>query len=101
MKKLYTYIIIIAIGVIALNICFYRDIYLRQISYQKNILFQQAEKAGNEIESVVSKFESDINKILFSDDIAEILSSNDVKESGMRKLKLFYSTYADQLKPRP
>ena len=93
MKKLYTYLSIIAIGVIAINIFFYRDIYLRQISYQKNILFEQAKKAGNEIEYVVSKFESDINKILFSDDIAEIFNSADIKESGMRKLKLFYSTY--------
>ena len=98
MKKLYTYLLVIIIGVIALNVVFYRDIYLRQISYQKNILFQQAEKAGIEIESVVSKFESDINKILFSDDIAEIFNSADVKESGMRKLKLFYSTFDDLIK---
>lgn len=98
MKKLYTYLLVIIVGVIILNIIFYRDIYLRQISYQKNILFQQAEKAGIEIESVISKFESDINKILFSDDIAEIFRSEDIKESGMRKLKLFYSTYDDLIK---
>jgi signal transduction histidine kinase/CheY-like chemotaxis protein len=98
MKKLYISLVIIIIGIIALNIFFYYDIYLKQISYQKNILFQQAENAGNEIESVVSSFESDINKILFYDDIAEIFSSTDVKESGMRKLKMFYSTYNHLIK---
>ncbi len=98
MKKLYIYLIIIIAGIIALNIYFYYDIYLKQISYQKNILFQQAENAGNEIEMVVSKFESDINKILFHDDIAEIFNSSDIKESGMRKLKMFYSSYNQLIK---
>ena len=98
MKKLYIYLVIIIVGIIALNIYFYYDIYLRQISYQKNILFQQAENATNEIETVVSTFESDINKILFYDDIAEIFSSNDIKESGMRKLKMFYSSYNQFIK---
>ena len=98
MKKLYIFFTIVIAGVIALNIFFYYDIYLRQISYQKNILFQQAENAGNEIESAVSAFESDINKILFYEDVDEIFSSNDVKESGMRKLKMFYSTYNQLIK---
>ena len=98
MKKLYIYLVILIVGVIGLNIYFYYDIYLRQVSYQKNILFQQAENAGNEIESVVASFESDINKILFYDDIAEIFSSSDIKESGMRKLKMFYSTYNHLIK---
>ncbi len=98
MKRLYIALVIIITGIIALNIYFYYDIYIKQISYQKNILFQQAENAGNEIEAVVSSFESDINKILFYDDIAEIFSSTDVKESGMRKLKMFYSSYNHLIK---
>jgi signal transduction histidine kinase/CheY-like chemotaxis protein len=98
MKKLYISLIIVTTGVIALNILFFYQSYLRQISYQRNILFQQAENAGNEIESVVAAFESDINKILFYDDIAEIFGSSDIKEGGMRKLKMFYTTYNHLIK---
>ncbi len=98
MKRLYIYLAIVIIIVVGLNVLLFYQSYLRQISYQRNILFQQAENAGDEIESVVSAFESDINKILFYDDIAEIFSSSDIKEIGMRNLKVFYSTYTDLIK---
>jgi signal transduction histidine kinase/CheY-like chemotaxis protein len=98
MKKLYIYLAVVIIIVVGLNALLFYLSYLRQISYQRNILFQQAENAGDEIESVVSAFESDINKILFYDDIAEMFSSSDMKELGMRNLKVFYSTYNDLIK---
>jgi signal transduction histidine kinase/CheY-like chemotaxis protein len=98
MKRLYIYLAIVVVIIVGLNVLLFYQSYLRQISYQRNILFQQAENAGDEIESVVSAFESDINKILFYDDIAEIFSSSDIKEIGMRNLKVFYSTYTDLIK---
>jgi signal transduction histidine kinase/CheY-like chemotaxis protein len=98
MKRQYLYLVIVIIIIVGLNVLLFYQSYLRQISYQRNILFQEAENAGNEIESVVSAFESDINKILFYDDISEIFSSSDIKEMGMRNLKVFYSTYTDLIK---
>jgi signal transduction histidine kinase/CheY-like chemotaxis protein len=98
MKKLYIYLSIVIIIVIGLNVLLFYLSYLRQISYQRTILLQQAENAGDEIESVVSAFESDINKILYYEDIAEMFNSSDTKEIGMRNLKVFYSTYTNLIK---
>lgn len=78
---------------IALNSWLFYYLYMQQITYQKNILFQEAERCGSEIEKVAEKFEKDINFILFSDDITEIFSNAEDKTRGLRKLELYYSTY--------
>jgi signal transduction histidine kinase/CheY-like chemotaxis protein len=78
---------------IALNSWLFYYLYNQQIAYQKNILFQEAERCGSEIEKVAEKFEKDINFILFSDDITEIFSNTEDKSRGLRKLELYYSTY--------
>lgn len=67
-----------------------------QVNHQKNLLFRETEVCSQEIEQVVRKFESDLNYILFSDDITDLFSTEE--SDGLRKLQFFYSTYHDLIK---
>ena len=98
MKKYLVYIVSVIILVIAINLCFFYTFYKQQINYQKNILFQEAENCVNDIESSITFFESNINKILFTDDISQIFTDEAVKERTLQKLEIFYSTYGYLIK---
>ena len=96
MKK-YSIIIVAAfLLMIGINAYFFRSFYNMQISQQRNLLLEQTKVCSNEIERVVQKFESDLNYILFSDDIDEMFLKEN--SDGMRKLELFYSTYSNLIK---
>jgi hypothetical protein len=60
------------------------------------VLKSQIQVCKIEIERVVQRFESDLNYILFSDDISDIFSNEN--SDGLRKLQLFYSTYNNLVK---
>ncbi len=74
------------------------SLYREQINYQKNILTNQAELSISEIENVVHRFESDLNFVLFSDDISELFSEHFQNSNPLRKLELFYSSYSNLIK---
>jgi hypothetical protein len=96
MKRNFAIIILSFILLVAINVYFYNNFFDFQISHQKNILQKQTKVCVAEIERVVQKFESDLNYILFSDDVDEIFSSED--SDGLRKLQLFYSNYNELIK---
>ncbi len=98
MKKYFISIVLVITVVIAINVYFIRVIYKQQVNFQKNIIFQQAKNCANELESSMFMFESNINKIIFSDDLSEIFKNESVKERTLRKLELFYSTYEHLIK---
>jgi hypothetical protein len=91
MKKNIAIIISSFVVLIAVNIYFYKNLYTFQLNNQKNILQKQTHICVSEIERVIQKFESDLNYILFSDDIDKIFHSED--SDGLRKLQIFYSNY--------
>lgn len=98
MKKYLIYIVLIIILVIAFNVYFFFVIYNHQVNYQKNILIKQAENSGNEIESVITGFNNNINKILYKDDIAGVFNDMETKNRTIRRLEIFYSAYEDVIK---
>lgn len=81
---------------IALNTILFYSMYKMQVNQQKNLLFRETEVCSQEIEQVVKKFESDLNYILFSDDISELFTQEE--SSGLRKLQFFYSSYHNLIK---
>ena len=93
MKKYLAYIGLILILVIAFNVYLFFVIYNHQVNYQKNILLKQDEKSVDEIESTILNFSSNINKILYADDLAEIFANNEIKDRTIRRLEIFYSAY--------
>ncbi len=92
-----TFIIWFALVVIiALNAILFYSIYKMQVNQQKNLLFRETEVCSQELEKALKKFESDLNYILFSDDISELFLEEE--SNGLRKLLFFYSTYHDLIK---
>jgi hypothetical protein len=96
MKKFYIVIAFFFLVLVGVNFYYFRSLYNMQVNQQKNFLFKQSEVCVNEIEQTVLKFESDLNFILFSDDIAQLFKRDD--SEGLRKLQLFYSTYNGLIK---
>lgn len=96
MKRNKTIIWIAFFALITINAVLFYSIYKMQINQQKNLLFKETEVCSQEIEQVVKKFESDLNYILFSDDITELFTEEE--SNGLRKLQFFYSTYHDLIK---
>lgn len=91
MRKYYFIISFFFVVLVAINIFYFRSFYQMQVNQNKNFLLKQSEVCVGQIENTISKFESDLNFILFSDDIAQLFKSDD--SDGLRKLQLFYSTY--------
>lgn len=92
-------IIIVAITfvlLVAANLYLFRSLTDLQINHQKNLLQSQTQICKSEIERVVQRFESDLNYILFSDDISEIFKNEN--SDDLRKLQLFYTTYNNLVK---
>ena len=98
MKKSLLIAIVAGILLIAANIFVTNSLYKEQLNYQKNILFKEAELCASTIDGVLTRFESDLNYILFSDDISELFSENSDHSQSLRKLELFYSSYSDLIK---
>lgn len=96
MKRNKTIIWIAFFALIAINATLFFSIYKMQILQQKNLLFKETEVCSQEIEQVVKKFESDLNYILFSDDITDLFTEEE--SAGLRKLQFFYSTYHELIK---
>ncbi|MBN1598424.1 MAG: response regulator [Bacteroidales bacterium] len=90
----------IAAGLILLiiNIFIFNKLYHNHLNYQKNILVSQSELCSETIEDVIQRFESDLNFILFSDDISELFADNAENSNSLRKLELFYSSYTTLIK---
>jgi len=59
------------------------------------LLTQQIRICGSTIEQNGMNFESEVNYILFSDNISMLFSDSEVKERSSKNLELFYSKYED------
>ncbi len=98
MKKSIPIATIAGIVLLAVNILVFKNLYNKQINYQKNVLFKQVDLCASTIDNVLVRFESDLNYILFSDDISELFSDKSDNSQSLRKLELFYSSYNNLIK---
>jgi hypothetical protein len=96
MRKFYFIIVFFFIALAAINMYYFRSLYEMQINQHKNFLFKQSDVCVNNIEKTLLKFESDLNYILFSDDVTKLFQNDG--EDGLKKLQLFYSTYHSLVK---
>lgn len=74
------------------------SIYQNQLAKQKTLLVKQLQTCSNNIETEVGRFKSDLNYILFSDDISELFSDSFQESGSLRKLEMFYSSYTNLIK---
>jgi len=98
MKKSILIVIVAVVLLAGLNVYVFNDLYKKQVTYQKSILFDQAELCSHTIENELRRFESDLNYILFSDDISELFSEHAENSNSLRRLELFYSSYSNLIK---
>jgi signal transduction histidine kinase/CheY-like chemotaxis protein len=93
LKKNYLFFSIVILLLILVDVYYLVDTQSEQINFQKHLLMQQAETSGSLIEQTANNFESEINYILFSEDISNIFSEKELKEEHYKKLEVFYSKY--------
>lgn len=93
MKKIYILSPLIILLIIASNIYYYFNIYELQVDFQKNFLLKQTQISGYEIEQTSTTFTSDLNFILFTENINRFFSDEKEQQNISRKFEVFYSKY--------
>jgi signal transduction histidine kinase/CheY-like chemotaxis protein len=98
MRKSLIFSILITVLLVAVDGFLFKNINNVQVTNQKNFLFKQVKISSNAIVTDIHQFESDLNFILFSDDISELFEDNFKNSASLRKLELFYSSYSSLIK---
>jgi signal transduction histidine kinase/CheY-like chemotaxis protein len=93
LKKNYFFFGIVILLLILVDVYYLVDTQSEQINFQKHLLMQQAETSGSLIERTGNNFESEINYILFSEDISNIFAEKELNAEHYKKLEVFYSKY--------
>ncbi len=93
MNKTFLIILVAVLIFIGVNSFFYIRIFREQRDFQAELLTQQIRICGSTIEQNGMNFESEVNYILFSDNISMLFSDSEVKERSSKNLELFYSKY--------
>jgi hypothetical protein len=78
---------------IGVNCFFYIRIFREQRDFQAELLTRQIRICGSTIEQSGMNFESEVNYILFSENISLLFSDSEVKERSSKNLELFYTKY--------
>ena len=93
MKKIYFLVFGIIAILVVINLYFYSQIFNQQVEFQRNFLLKQTQLCGYEIEQTGFEFSSDLNKILFSEDISRFFESEEIKSRTIQDIELFYEKY--------
>jgi len=93
MKKIYISIFGIIAILVVINFYYYSQIFNQQVEFQQNFLLKQTQLCGYEIEQTGFGFSSDLNKILFSEDISLFFESEEIKSRTIQDIELFYEKY--------
>jgi len=93
MKKIYFSVFGIIAILVVINLYYYSQIFNQQVEFQQNFLLKQTQLCGYEIEQTGFEFSSDLNKILFSEDISRFFESEEIKSRTIQDIELFYEKY--------
>lgn len=97
MRKIYITVTLAITIIIVVIVLFFYKVKEGQIDYQKDLLFNQVQKCGGYIESTITNYESDLNRIIFKhiNDIHNIFSDQETMYYIGRDLEGFYAKYRD------
>ncbi|MFP4023584.1 MAG: response regulator [Thiohalospira sp.] len=98
MKKFYYLVAAVIIIVLVANIYYGLHIYKQQLDFHTNMLLNQTEICGWEIEQSGYEFENEINYIVFSSDLAHFFEDEENREMKIKKLELFYFKFQKLIK---
>lgn len=98
MRKFYYLISIVVVAVICVNTYYGFHIYNQQLNFHTDMLVNQSQICGWEIEQSGYEFENEINYIVFSSDIASFFENQKDLDLKVKKLELFYFKYQNLIK---
>jgi len=98
MKKFYYLVIGIIIIALVTNAYYGYHIYKQQLDFHSNMLINQTEICGWEIEQSGYEFENEINYIVFSSELAHFFKDKENTDLKIKKLELFYFKYQKLIK---
>lgn len=98
MKKIYYIISAVIVIILGVNAYYAYHIYNQQLGFHTDMLSNQSQICGWEIEQSGYEFENEINYIVFSSDIASFFNDQEGLELKVKKLELFYFKYQNLIK---
>jgi len=87
-------IIVVTIG----NLFYYKAFYNKQVDYRSILLDEQVKKCGLAVDSINNTFVSDLNQIIFAEDISAFFSDPEKRMKIVDRMKIFFSNYNDLVK---
>ena len=79
--------------IIIANFFYYKSLYNKQINYIVKLLDRQVQMVGISVDSTNNLFASDLNQIIFSEDISLFFSNTEQRTRIIERMKLFFSKY--------
>jgi len=98
MKKFYYLVSIVVVTILCVNAYYGFRIYNQQLGFHTDMLMNQSQICGWEIEQSGYEFENEINYIVFSTDIANFFDNIENIDLKVKKLELFYFKYQNLIK---
>jgi signal transduction histidine kinase/CheY-like chemotaxis protein len=81
--------------ILVVNYFYYKNLYNNQIAYIVNLLDKQAQTVGRTVDSVNTWFPSDLNQIVFKEDLSQFFTKPASQLPTVERMKLFFSKYKD------
>jgi signal transduction histidine kinase/CheY-like chemotaxis protein/uncharacterized protein YxeA len=93
MKKLLIIISSALAIIITGSFLFYNSLYNKQINYIVKLLNRQVQIVGSSVDNTNNGFVSDLNQIVFTEDISHFFSGQEQRYKTVDRMKLFFSKY--------
>jgi hypothetical protein len=97
MKKLLIIVYSAFLIILIVNIIYYRNLYDRQISYITTLLGRQAQIVGLSVDDINTGFPSDLNEIIFTEDLGGFFKDTEIQNRVKEKMKLLFSRYQNMV----
>jgi signal transduction histidine kinase/CheY-like chemotaxis protein len=79
--------------IMLLNYFYYKNLYNRQIQYISELLDRQVQIVGLSVDNTNNSFSSDLNKIMFEEDLNRFFSNPEDQYRTKERMKLFFTQY--------
>jgi signal transduction histidine kinase/CheY-like chemotaxis protein len=77
------------------NYFYYKNLYNKQINYIVELLDRQVQIVGLSVDETDRGFLSDVNKIIFSEDLSQFFTNTEIQKRAVERMKLFFSKYQE------
>ena len=95
MRKILIIVISAFMIIITASFFYYKSMYNNQVDYRATLLDRQVRAVGSSVDSINNGFATDLNQIVFSNDITVFFSDPESQLRTIDRLKLFFSRYAN------